>query len=380
VIVSALQCASGDGDEGNLRKSNRTRVAGALMGAVRLFLALVVAAGHWHTWGLAPRHISFTDVWQLRFNAGYAVMFFYVISGFLITYTLSQNYSPDRAGLWRFYRNRTGRIFSAYWPVVLIVFASVPGSWDAFADKTLADKLTSLLLIGADWRLAFASYPEPHWSALFRGAPQAWTLGAELTFYLMVPLLMRVRWLGATILIASLTMRYALMPPGGVLDEVWTYQFFGSTVCFFMMGHLAAVVGDRWSAMRDRRIGFLLLGASAVAMFTLPIWGFDNLRFWLSITLFTLALPDLFDATCRVRWMNRLGDLSYPLYLVHTLVFLWFAVGLTDILITRLGAASIAVFLSASLAVAYGVHVIIERPLATRWRDSRVSAMAPAPA
>ena len=33
---------------------------------------------------------------------------------------------------------------------------------------------------------------------------------------------------------------------------------------------------------------------------------------------FTLALLGLFEATKNIGWMNLLGDLSYPLYLVHT--------------------------------------------------------------
>ena len=82
------------------------------MGLVRLFLALVVAADHWRTAMLAPHSIPIEDHYKLGFNAGYAVMFFYVISGFLITYTLSRNYTHDLPGALSFYRKRFIRIFS----------------------------------------------------------------------------------------------------------------------------------------------------------------------------------------------------------------------------------------------------------------------------
>ena len=62
------------------------------MGLVRFFLALVVAVDHWRVIVLHEKCILLDDVVKFGFNAGYAVMFFYVISGFLITYTLTRNY------------------------------------------------------------------------------------------------------------------------------------------------------------------------------------------------------------------------------------------------------------------------------------------------
>lgn len=92
------------------------------MGLIRLFLALVVAIDHWRVIMLSERSISLDDVFKFGFNAGYAVMFFYVISGFLITYTLTRNYKTDRSGFAAFYKNRFIRIFSLYWPMVIVAF------------------------------------------------------------------------------------------------------------------------------------------------------------------------------------------------------------------------------------------------------------------
>jgi peptidoglycan/LPS O-acetylase OafA/YrhL len=75
-------------------------------------LAWVVAADHWSVFVLRPHSVFFDDVYKLGFNSGYAVMFFYVVSGFLITYTLSRNYDRDLHGTFKFYKNRFIRIFS----------------------------------------------------------------------------------------------------------------------------------------------------------------------------------------------------------------------------------------------------------------------------
>ena len=161
------------------------------MGLMRLFLALVVAADHWRLLKLSNLSASFEDSYKLGFNSGYAVMFFYAISGFLITYTLSRNYSQDVRGSLKFYKNRFIRIFSLYWPLVLAAFLLVDNSWSAFVSRNLADQLTGIFLIGMDWQLSFGSYPTPHFEAAIPGLEQAWTLGAELLFYLAAPLLMR---------------------------------------------------------------------------------------------------------------------------------------------------------------------------------------------
>src|SRR6476620_2349272 len=91
------------------------------MGIIRLFLALVVALGHSQAMLLTPIKMGFDDFYMLNFTPSYAVFFFYVISGFLITYTLLQNYDRTSGGSARFYINRFIRIFSLYWPVILLV-------------------------------------------------------------------------------------------------------------------------------------------------------------------------------------------------------------------------------------------------------------------
>jgi peptidoglycan/LPS O-acetylase OafA/YrhL len=126
------------------------------MGLIRLFFALVVATDHWRTFVLKPRSINVDelDYFKSGFNAGYAVMFFYVTSGFLITYTLIRNHNRDVAGDVAFYRNRFIRIFSLYWPMVLVAFLLLPGAWQQFLAENVRDQITSLTLFGMDvrWR------------------------------------------------------------------------------------------------------------------------------------------------------------------------------------------------------------------------------------
>jgi len=51
------------------------------MRAIRLFLAFVVVADHLQSRWLASRGLYIPSFYKLGLNAGFAVMFFYIISG-----------------------------------------------------------------------------------------------------------------------------------------------------------------------------------------------------------------------------------------------------------------------------------------------------------
>ena len=78
---------------------------GGLMGVVRIFLALVVVTFHVSAQMLVRNHlVPVSPDFTLGFHSAYAVLFFYVISGFLITFTLSRNYWYNSDGVFNFYR------------------------------------------------------------------------------------------------------------------------------------------------------------------------------------------------------------------------------------------------------------------------------------
>jgi peptidoglycan/LPS O-acetylase OafA/YrhL len=156
------------------------------MGALRLFLAFVVVYGH-----LPAQDFSSTDpiskIFLLGLNGTTAVLLFYVISGFLISFALSNKYGTSSGGIAHFYAGRVIRIFSLYWPLLLLA-ALVSKNW--ILSAPIIDKFLSVTVIGMDWRFAFADYPNLH-VVTMPVLGQAWTLSAELTFYLIAPFLLR---------------------------------------------------------------------------------------------------------------------------------------------------------------------------------------------
>lgn len=334
------------------------------MGLVRLFLALVVCADHWRVWILTPRDAPYmAEQAKLGFNAGYAVMFFFVISGFLITYTLGRNYTTDARGAGRFYGNRFIRIFSLYWPLVLIALLIVPDAWDLFAAYTPLKQVVALGLFGMDWSLAFGGH------AWIKGLEPAWTLALELTFYVVAPFLVRSWKVAVGTLVIFLAVRLSFVAANGpAFQGLWTYVFPPSSYGFFLMGVIACLAGERYRFLAAPALGIAALTASLAIMTFGPLHDFDSPRFWASIAFFTIALPGLFEATKDFVWMNRLGDLSYPTYLVHGIVLSTAGAWLANRLPLDAPYISAMVVLSAILLAAVAAHWCLEVPTAKAMR------------
>ena len=291
------------------------------MGAIRLFLAFVVVIDHVRLIVLHPLGIDTDDYVKLGMNAGYAVMFFYVISGFLISYVLQNKYPVTPAGTYRFYKSRAIRIYALYWAVwALSSIVLDPRTGYAIFTSRLRDLLPSLFLFGADWRVSFGDYPQEYFGLFPTGLNPAWSLGVEMTFYLMAPFLLRSLTGTVFVLLMSIAVRAALVHVFGLFGS-WTYHFFPSTVLFFLLGHLSRVLSTRLRLSPKVTCSFLL--PSVLSALLSVGHSFDSPYFYLSIICFAVALPGVFALTKDKRALNFMGDISYAVYLTHPLVILY---------------------------------------------------------
>jgi len=250
--------------------------------------------------------------------------------------------------------------------------------------------------------LIFATYPTVHWGTYAPQLPQAWTLGAELTFYLFAPFLLRSLRASLAVLLVSLAVRAVLVATIGHVDA-WTYHFLPATACFFLLGHFAQLAGRRFEVVRRGEFGAVMLAVAVVV--SLRFYPqFDDPAFWVATLAFAAALPGVFHATKDSHWLNALGDLSYPVYLTHLFVigFLFgpnrlqalafvgdaitsFAARVAAPLDVRGGVTALCVGLICCLA-AVVVHHAVERPVArlmhavlrrSAWADAKFAAGQP---
>ena len=308
------------------------------MGVVRVLLALAVVFQH--AYGTA-------------FYGGLmAVQLFFIISGFVISFILIELRSY--ATVWAFYKNRILRLFPIYYVVALgslvlylgaplltgepTPFIEVYQSVDAAGWIMLV--VSNIVLFGQDVIMFTAVHDgvfHLHHDFLdsdiltWRGllVPPAWSLSVELTFYLIAPFILTRPKLLIALFSLSIAVRLYLMNAGLMHIDPWNYRFFPSELALFILGAWA----HQYGMPLARRLGLLTHKRSQIVT-----WAFIGLVLifvtldrdfprLLMIVLFTLALPFMFHFQKHNRWDRWIGELSYPIYIVHWPIMVMVNVG-----------------------------------------------------
>ena len=351
------------------------------MGAIRLFLAYGVVLGHECDTAINFQ-ITCSAGWTLNVIGGRSVVFFYIVSGFLMSYVLDSKYPQTKAGAYQFYKSRFLRIYPLWWAMVVFSTVTVSAAW---LHQSPPGIFSAIFLFGSDWLVSFAHYPDQYFGFFPFRTEIGWTLGAEMTFYLLAPWLLRSVPLALAALVGSLAVRIVVFFVVGphvspaATYIIWSYFFPPSTFMFFMLGHLArrvpyiGTVGP-WPA-------FVIL-AAAVWFVSRNGWApaadWFRINDYVAAVLLALALPGIFEATKNNRVSNWLGDLTYPLYLTHDMMMsalfgLWGLVGVPGMTFVNFaksfsspytaGAVLFVLLAIACTLVALVVHVLVELPL-----------------
>lgn len=159
---------------------------------LRFFAALFVALNHIEFIKEISGLSSFYSVPFFVNSGQISVTFFFVLSGFLITYLLlieqqKKSAQAKRINLLQFYQNRVLRIWPLYYSLVILCFLIFPHmqllQYPGFDDNFLSEKSQAFLLY-----LSFF----PNLSNLLYGnvlyINQTWSLGVEEFFYIFFPL------------------------------------------------------------------------------------------------------------------------------------------------------------------------------------------------
>jgi peptidoglycan/LPS O-acetylase OafA/YrhL len=300
------------------------------VGVLRLLLALAVVVSHTGGQVLGYRPIS----------GPHAVEAFYVISGFYMALVMDGKYGTSRREIVLFWQNRYLRLAPTYW--VVFAVALVHTLWRKRSGELLTALpamnagsvafvvVVNVLIIGQDLTNFVGFTPEagergfhfvsnlwagstlPGWHFLL--VPPAWTVALELMFYTLVPWLARRRSRTLVVLaLASLALRLLIYGLGHRHDP-WTYRFFPNELIFFLAGMLSYRLyrhhpWDSLPAAAKVTLGLAFLAFPLAA-------GYGSVAFVYALAL-PLLLPAIFAMTRRLAWDNRIGELSYPLYISH---------------------------------------------------------------
>lgn len=320
------------------------------MGSLRFLLAISVAYGHLGMFMGFPLVPGDT-----------AVQCFFVVSGFYMSMILNGKYAAS--SYWLFISNRLMRLYPVYLAVLvatLLLTTRVwpnldPLGWIYFAFSQVAifaQDVEMFLFVTAKGALVFTSNFNVTRNNLYEYAPlpQAWSLGIELWFYLLAPFILKrsVRFVVA-LAIASILLRMALQFAFGWSGDPWSYRFFPSELALFLLGAIAH--------RADRRVLLAMALVIAAVLFVNRPGGIGRAASVSFVAMSAIAIPWLFAVTKDWSWDKFLGELSYPIYVVHLLV----------------GAliANPAVALAVTIAASIALYLFVDRPV-DRWRQSRV--------
>ncbi|HSC86668.1 MAG TPA: acyltransferase [Polyangiaceae bacterium] len=328
-------------------------------------LAILPVIAHHAT--AAPPH----GIWG---KGAVGVDLFFVLSGFLITtLLLREQRASGRLDLGRFYLRRTLRIFPLYYAVLGLQLLSAltisrPGPP---REHFLANWHWHATYM-ANW---FVDYDVPH-SIPFAFS---WTLCVEEQFYLF--------WPGLVALLPKLALPFVLV--GGILfDQEWVGRLGLSEASYRIVSSFAPAIA--WGALLalgldSRRVhgwlGRVLRWRFAAPAFLLGVVAALSQThtnyYWLCSALVGLVGSTavtgggVLRPLLEQRWIVGIGQLSYALYLTHSLAL--------AILRTCLPASAqvFPIVFGLGFPMACGLAWLARRYIelpALRWRDRRISS------
>ena len=284
---------------------------------------------------------------DLRHWGMFPVYVFFIISGFVISMTLSRVKTVGEFALARF-----SRTYPAYWVAVIVTYI-------AWRQMPLFPTDVTLLGLAANLTMLQEYFYVPHVDGVY------WSLTAELSFYVAIGLLFATGhfrrwlrpwcfgWLGLSML-------------HGAMGDQFPLPFLGVLALNLKHAHLfvaGIVFYEIWSG-NGRRIDAALLALCAVSI---------GLHYPLRPALALICVLGLFLAFALTREPARvpavlrfLGAISYSLYLIHQMI------GYQLISLMPFPPAVRVVLCTAiAIAVAAAITFLVERPAQRYLRGKR---------
>ena len=271
----------------------------AVLGGIRFALAMIVLGGHFVVWNAS--NAAFDQLASLC--ATTAVLCFLVVSGFSIAHSVG-------GGTDGFYTRRLLRIYPLY---LLAIMAGVAAQlW-----LGLYDVRTPRLVVGNLLFLQTFRYPS------LLGNPVLWSLAVEVAFYALSPLLRQWRTSTLMGLLGISGAAFVVFPRLGL--PYYINLRFGLPMLFLGWAWLAGFVYYR---CRGHRLAGIVLVTGMVVLTSCNDM-FTSRHHQMTVVLAMLALvasEHVHLSAAARRVLSALGDLSYPLYLIHVPVLLVYTI------------------------------------------------------
>ncbi|SFZ78888.1 acyltransferase family protein [Chitinimonas taiwanensis] len=284
---------------------------------LRGFCAIGVAAYHYALWGSTELPYEIYEL--LRIFGIYGVSTFFVLSGYSLAHAYSGRFekSIEAVSLLAYARRRFARLAPFFCAVVFI---------SVFAKTYLLEKTVDPLEVLGNATLLFG-FIDPTSTPVIGG----WSIGIEVVFYLLLPLVLLLRrrptvfLLSALLMMLWLTFRLAQYES---LEQGWTiYVHPANHWLFFLGGAYLCIYRDRLPRFGNVVRGLTL--TAVVCAFALSVGSELELTTgWrraalVPATLTTVALAASWRISSGrfIRLSVFMGGASYTLYMLHPLIY-----------------------------------------------------------
>ncbi len=274
------------------------------LGTWRLFLAFLVTISHLWTG-------------MIDGPAAYAVWGFFVLSGYLMTLVLATRYGTSAHGLKRFAFNRLLRIYPSYLAVGVLGIVTILGLGHLGIDPAVLNPQFMLPQNPREWAGNLAMLPFVAQQGL--AVPVAAALFVEVWAYALMPLFatsQAAAFLGLAVAVAA-NLQYGF----GMDTFVARYCGFATGLMPFAVGSVVYHCRDRLRRLVQPLPAVLAWCAHGLWWLADPYWPWTG-GLWVSVLLSAWVVLSLADR--RIASADKFaGDLSYPLYLLHTTAAAW---------------------------------------------------------
>ncbi len=342
--------------------------------ALRFFAATLVIIHHieqYKTWQGRDSHWGVPTIDHLGHMP---VGFFFVLSGFLITYfLLKEMQKTDTVNLRRFYWKRMVRLWPLYFLIVVMALTVAPMAVSGFADHHFdISGMAVLALLFLMPNVLRIIHPN------LVGGNQLWSVGVEEQFYIFWPILVGIFYkhifrflIGFTIikLVGQEVLGILSQGMPSLKSIYFLLKLFPvEQMAIGGLGAAALVHRSRILQVLQSRIAFALAAALLIWLFIFEHgWFFRaHLEGLVYLTLITNIIhrPGIYR-WLEARWLRDMGDASYGIYMYHTLVIALVMTGMRSLDLSS-SVYNVVIYVTV-LPLTFGVarlsFIYLERPI-----------------
>lgn len=302
------------------------------MGCLRLWLATLVLIAHTNTMPMV---------------GSLAVECFFIISGFYMQMLINEQYREKNGWIPKFYANRFLRIYVPYWTVggIIIVGSLLFPAHARLPSFSIVTALFNVSIIGTETIRLMCCVDDC--DVVFKNKIvilPAWSLGMELLFYIVAPIILRKLCWTVCVAIVALLFKVLFLYQNaheldliewsdGMVNGIWVHE-----VGLFALGAVAYHIYAKWifrpegnKEEQSRNKFYLillivtLLGSTALLLYIFALPYEQMLSYYyMVVAVFLCLLPFIFAISRYNRWDRSLGDVSYAFYLSHSYIIGWF--------------------------------------------------------